>query len=555
MLTAATVVFSTTVFAFQQVDSASLRRAADSIRRQGDSVRRLSDSLRRRVDTSHKDTLRFPLYDRRGDRLTNPNRNPFDLKDPANIKDSIIYDPVTQQYYIIEKVGSQYFRKPTYLTFEELNRMQAQKSEDDYFRKRADALDALNRKLMRPRLSVSDNLFNRIFGNGKIDIRPQGNVDILAGFQSQNIQNPTLPESARRTSTPDFNMNANLNVVGNIGDKLKLPISYNTLANLDLENQLKLDYTGGPDEIIKKIEAGNVSFTTPSTLMTGAQSLFGIKTKLQFGKLSVTAVLANQRSQKQTVASQGGASVTTYSFKADDYEENRHFLLAQYFRNNYNRAMSRLPIVTSQVQILRMEVWVTNRNGIDTGSRQIVGLMDLGEVAPYNRNIRPNTGLPYPFNNANTEYNSIVSDRSSRSPSQAANKLNSLGLQQVQDFEIVYARKLSASDYYFNPQVGFLSVNQTLQSNDVLAVAYQYSYNGQIYQVGEFASDVPPDTTAGTGAGSSKVLYLKLLKATSQRTNLPLWNLMMKNVYSLKTAGGSFLNNIQQAGFQFNISY
>ena len=549
-----------------------LRRAADSIRRLGDSIRRLnnpgnvqgSDSARPRpvdtgaprlVDTFHKDTLRFPLYDRRGDRFTNPNKNPFDLKDPANIHDSIEYDPVTKQYYIIEKVGNQYFRKPTYLTFDELMQMQGQNSEDDYFRKRADALDALNRKLLRPRLTVGDNLFNRIFGNGKIDIRPQGNVDINAGFQSQNIQNPTLPESARRTWSPDFGMNANLNVVGNIGDKLKLPISYNTLANLDLENQLKLDYTGGPDEIIKKIEAGNVSFTTPSTLMTGAQSLFGIKTKLQFGRLSVTAVLANQRSQKQNIASQGGAAVTSYSFKADDYEENRHFLLAQYFRNNYNKAMSRLPIVTSQVQILRMEVWVTNRNGVDTGSRQIVGLMDLGEVAPYNRNIRPLTNLSYPFNNANTEYNSIVGDRSSRSPSQAAAKLNSLGLSQVQDFEIVYARKLSASDYYFNPQVGFLSVNQTLQSNDVLAVAYQYSYNGQIYQVGEFAADVPPDTTVGTGAGSSKVLYLKLLKATSQRTNLPLWNLMMKNVYSLKTPAGGILSNIQQAGFQFNINY
>ncbi|WP_431211375.1 cell surface protein SprA [Puia sp. P3] len=326
-----------------------LRRAADSIRRLGDSIRRINDSSSRRAadtgtrplaDTFHKDTLRFPLYDRRGDRFTNPNKNPFNLKDPANIHDSIEYDPVTKQYYIIEKVGNQYFRKPTYLTFDELMQMQGQNSEDDYFRKRADALDALNRKLLRPKLTVGDNLFNRIFGNGKIDIRPQGNVDINAGFQSQNIQNPTLPESARRTWSPDFGMNANLNVVGNIGDKLKLPISYNTLANLDLENQLKLDYTGGPDEIIKKIEAGNVSFTTPSTLMTGAQSLFGIKTKLQFGRLSVTAVLANQRSQKQNIASQGGAAVTSYSFKADDYEENRHFLLAQYFRNNYNKAMS-----------------------------------------------------------------------------------------------------------------------------------------------------------------------------------------------------------------------
>ncbi len=532
-------------------------RRADSIQRAQDSIRKSLDSIRKAHDTAHSplDSLHFPLTDRRADRFSSPNRNPFDLKDPGNIHDSIEYDPKTQQYYIIEKVGNQYFRKPTYLTFDELMQMQAQQSDDDYFRKRADAVDALNRKLLRPRLAVTDNLFNRIFGNGKIDIRPQGNVDILAGYQGQNIQNPTLPESARKTGGFDFNESANINVVGNIGSKLKLPISYNTLANFDFENQLKLDYTGGPDEIIKKIEAGNVAFTTKSTLIQGAQSLFGIKTQLQFGKLSVTAVLANQRSQKQSVSSQGGAAVTSFSFKADNYEENRHFLLAQYFRNNYNKAMHNLPIVNSQVQILRIEVWVTNRAGADTGSRNIVGLMDLGEVAPYNANVHPQSGLPYPFNDANTEYRSIVNDPRSRDPSQVSQKLNSLGLTQVQDFETVYARKLNTSDYYYNPQVGFLSVNQTLQSNDVLAVAYQYSYNGHIYQVGEFSQDVPPDTTAGISSGSQKVLYLKLLKATAQRTDLPLWNLMMKNVYSLQTAGGSYLSNIQSTGFQLNILY
>lgn len=501
------------------------------------------------------DSLKFPLIDRRGDPFSNPNRNPFDLKDPVNLHDSIEYDPKTQQYYIVEKVGNQYYRKPTYLTFDELMQMQAQQSDDNYFRKRADAVDELNRKMLRPKLAVGDNLFNRIFGPGKIDIKPQGNVDITAGYAGQNIQNPTLPESARRTGGFDFSESANINVVGNIGSKLKLPISYNTLANFDFENQLKLDYTGGPDEIIKKIEAGNVSFTTKSTLIGGAQSLFGIKTQLQFGKLSITAVLANQRSQKQSVSSQGGAAVTSFSFKADDYEENRHFLLGQYFRNNYNKAMANLPIVNSQVQILRIEVWVTNRAGADTGSRTIVGLMDLGEASPYNANVHTQSAVPYPYNDANTEYRSIVNDPRSRDPSQVANKLNTLGLTQVQDFETVYARKLNATDFYFNPQIGFISVNQTLQANDVLAVAYQYSYNGHIYQVGEFSQDVPPDTAAGVGAGSQKVLYLKLLKATSQRTNLPLWNLMMKNVYSLKTAGGSYLSNIQSTGFQLNILY
>ena len=189
----------------------------------------------------------------------------------------------------------------------------------------------MNRGRVKPKLSVYDNLFNRLFGNGKIDIQPQGNVDITAGYQGQNIKNPTLPERARKNGGFDFNMAAQLNVNANIGDKLKFPISYNTLANFDFTNQLKLDYTGTDDEILKRFEAGNVSFPSRSTLIPGAQSLFGIKTQLQFGKLFVTAVLANQKSQRQSVNLQGGSAAQQFEFKADDYEENRHFLLSAIF--------------------------------------------------------------------------------------------------------------------------------------------------------------------------------------------------------------------------------
>lgn len=508
-----------------------------------------------KTDTAKKDTLKFPIQDRRGDAFSNPNRNPFNLKDPANIRDSIEYDPKTNQYYIVEKVGNQYYRKPTYLTFDEFMRIQSSKSENDYFRQRADMLSTLNQKRLRPKLAIKDNLFNRLFGNGKIDIRPQGNVDITAGYQGQSVQNPTLPENARHTGGLDFNMDANVNVLGNIGSKLKLPITYNTQATFDWMNQLKLEYTGGPDDIIKKIEAGNTSFTTKSVLMANEQSLFGIKTQLQFGKLFVTGVLANQRSQSQSLGLQGGAATTTFQFKADDYDENRHFLLAQYFRNNYNKAMSKLPIVTSQVQILRMEVWVTNRNGSTTQARSVVGLMDLGESAPYQTSLG-GSSIPYPSNDANNLYRNIISNPNSRVPSQATGVLNALGLSQVQDYEQVFARKLNSTDYTFNPQVGFISLNQPLQPNDVLAVAYQYSYNGRIYQVGEFSQDVSPDTaTVNTNPGAQKVVYLKLLKATSQRTNLPIWDLMMKNVYTLKTGTGTYLSNIQQSGFQVNVLY
>jgi cell surface protein SprA len=502
------------------------------------------------------DTLKYPIHDRRGDKYTSPGRNSMDLKDPANISDSIVYDPATKQYYIIEKIGGFYYRKPTYLTFDEFMALQARKAEADYFKKRSNILSGLNRKLLRPKLSITDNLFNRIFGNGKVEIRPQGEVNIKAGYQGQNIKNPALPERARRNGGFDFDMNANLSVIGNIGDKLKLPINYNTQANFDFDNQLKLDYTGTDDEIIKRIEAGNVAFSSKGSLIPGAQQLFGIKTQLQFGKLFVTGVLANQRSQKQSLGLQGGSATTYFEFKANDYEENRHFLLAQYFRKNYNQAMKNLPVVSSKVQILRIEVWVTNRNGSTTETRDVVGLMDLAECPASGGGINCNPGNPLqlPFNDANDLYRKIINNANARSSSFITTYLQSIGLRPVQDFEKTFARKLNASDFYYNPQIGFISLNQPLQPDEVLGVAFQYSYNGTIYQVGEFSQDVPPDTT-NAAAGTQKVLFLKLLKATSQRTNLPLWDLMMKNVYTLKTKDGSYISSIQPGDFKLNILY
>ena len=208
----------------------------------------LGSNLSAIAQTQPADSLKYPITDRRGDKLSNPGRKSLDLKDPANIKDSIEYDPKTKQYYIIEKIGNSYYRKPTYLTFDEYMRLKGKQDEDDYFKKRSEVLSDLNKKMLKPKLSVTDNLFNRIFGNGKIEIKPQGSVDIIAGYQGQNIKNPTLPERARKSGGFDFDMNANLSVIANIGDKMRLPISYNTQATFDFENQLKLDYSGTSDE-------------------------------------------------------------------------------------------------------------------------------------------------------------------------------------------------------------------------------------------------------------------------------------------------------------------
>lgn len=494
-----------------------------------------------RAHAQKKDSLKYPINDRLADPYSNPNRNSFDLNDTAFIKRSVEYDPVTKQYYIVEKIGNRYYRTPMTYSMKEFLEMQGKKDEAEYFRKRANTLANLNRRGAKPNFGFNKDWMNRVTGNGKVEIRPSGYVDISAGYQGQNIKNPTLPERARKVGGFDFNMNAQLQVDANIGDKIKLPINYNTLANFDFENQLKLDYQGKDDEILKQFQAGNVSFNSKGTLIPGAQSLFGVKTQLQFGKLYVSTVLANQRSQRQSLGLQGGSASQPFSIKADEYEENRHFLMAQYFRKNYNKALQNLPVVNTNVQITRVEVWVTNRTGTTTDTRDVVGLTDLGEQDP-------SSGNTLPDNYVNGLYYSLKSNPSARNSTQIQGVLTGMGLQPVQDYEKTFARKLQPSEYTFsdfNARVGFISLNQPLQPDEVLAVAYQYTYNGKVFQVGEFSQDVPPDSSGN----SQKVLFLKLLKATSQRTNLPIWRLMMKNIY---TVG---FGQLQREDFKLDVLY
>ena len=489
--------------------------------------------------------LHFPIYDKVGDPLVDKRSPGFDLKDPANVNKSIEYDPEENVYYITEKIGDQYYRTPTYLTLEEYQQYRAEKEQQDYWKRRLDALTLFNKKPTLPTM-YKEGIFDRIFGGNTINVRPQGNVDVTLGGNWQNIKNPTLVQRAQKYGVFDFDMQMNINLLATVGEKLKLNISNNTKATFDYQNIQKLEYTGKEDEIIKKIEAGNVSFPLNSSLISGVQSLFGIKTQLQFGKLWVTTALSQQKSKRQSLNLQGGSQTQTFAIKADDYEENRHFLLAQYFYNNYNEVLKNFPVLNSLVTINKLEVWVTNRTGAVEGVRDIVGFMDLGEKDPYRKTLLGSTvAANVPADNrANQLYNQLLQNPNARLQATSTNSILALGLEQSVDFEKATARKLNPTEYNFNPQLGYISLNTTLNPDDILAVSFRYTYNGKVYQVGEFAEDLPPTDTSNT-----KVMFMKLLKGTAARPALPVWDLMMKNIYALGGIG------VSREDFRLNVLY
>ncbi len=471
--------------------------------------------------------------------------NAMYMQDPSNIKTEIQYDPETDQYILIKKVGNMEYRSPYHMTYEEYNKYDIDKSLRQYWKQKIGSGDNTKSNGLFSNLPFVSETLDKLFGNNTIDIRPQGSAEIIFALNGKKQKNPALDVRQQKQINFDLETKIQMNVVAKIGDKIEFTTSYNTEASFDFENKMKLQFEGKEDDIIKKIEAGDVNFPLTSTLINGSQGLFGFKTQLQFGKTTVTSVFSQQRSEASTIQVSGGAQTSQFQIKADDYEENKHFFISQYFRDHYNQSLSKLPVIKSGINITKIEVWVTNIGPATQENRNIVAFMDLGEINPYN-NTLDSTGVrdSFPQNKINKLYN-LANNYNIRNIYTASNYLTALNKNFTQgvDFEKVEnAKKLSPSEYSFNNRLGFISLNSTLNSDQVLAVAYQYKIVGDTttYQVGEFSNE---------GVPAPKALVVKLLKSTATNTRIPLWDLMMKNVYSI---GGYQINN---QDFRLNVLF
>ena len=519
------------------------------------------------VDTLLADTLP-PLRDRRRDFITDPNRNPVDLRDPAGVEQTVEYDPATGNYIVRETLGGIDFRPPTYLTFDEYLQYRQQEDQRRYFNNLAgvgnpDDFVSVGDPLAD--IELDPDLINNLFGGTEISIQPQGSVDLSFGLNYQYQDNPFIVERFRRNTIFDFDMDIQMNVTGQIGDKLKLNTNYNTGANFNFDNQIKLDYNSeafGEDDIIRKIEAGDVSLPLRGTLIEGAQSLFGLKTELQFGHLRLTAIASQQRSQREKLTIEGGAQLQQFEVYADEYDENRHFFLSHYNREVYEDALSNLPQIKTLFHLENIEVWITNDRNEVLDVRDIVALADLGEPTrltnpqavgqfPTPRYQEICDGRPLPENGANDLYSRLVAQEENlRDIDRTVSVLQSaqFGLTQIRDFEKVSARKLDPREYTINPELGFISLNINVQPDQVVAVSYRYKYNGEIFKVGELSVNTD-NTSSDTSNFSNQVLITKMLKSSTQRVSEPAWDLMMKNVYSI----GAY--QVGQEDFRLDVQY
>jgi len=514
------------------------------------------DSQQEVVDRRDTQYLRYPFSDEDGNPYNSNKKSPVYMQNPNNVQYHLDYNPVTKEYDYNSKVGKSTYRNPHSLSFDEYKNYKFEEAQKAHWRDRWKAENSGHGNelfSLIPKLKVPIEGFDKLFGSNTIDIKPQGSAELIFGVNINKVENPTLPLRLQRSTTFDFDEKIQMGVTGKIGDKMELGINYNTKAIFDFENRTKLAYKGKEDEIIKRIEAGDVALPLSGTLIQGSQSLFGILTELQFGKLTVTSVISQQKGQSQEINLKGGAQVTDYEIEAGKYEANKHFFLAPYFANNYDRFLTDLPIITSGISITRIEVWVTNRTGNFEGSRNVVAFMDLGDPKDAERKnprptfIRDNAGSVYPDNRSNNLFSQLNSSYSGiRSLSNVTSTLEPLrdpyNFVGGKDYEKVENARLlqEGREFLLNAQLGYISLNQSLNADEVLAVAFEYTAGGMVHRVGEFSNG---------GIVAPNTLITKLLKGTSFSPAMPTWKLMMKNVYSI----GAY--QVDSENFMLNVMY
>ncbi|MFN0049460.1 MAG: cell surface protein SprA [Cytophagales bacterium] len=523
------------------------------------------------ADSADEDTLdkikykpsRKPTYKEKEqyeDYLKNKERkrSPLTLDRPKGVKTEVELDPSGQYYNVNEKLGDVDFKPGTIMTFDQYKRFQNKQAAKNYYRQKSKESDdkAAAKKdkprALIPRIYINPNL-DRIFGGNYIDVKLNGSVLLDFGYRIQVTNNPAIAVNQRSIGGFFFDQQIAMNAQAKIGERLKITINQDTKSQFDFDNNVKIEYTALETDIIQKVEAGNVSMPLNTSLIQGAQNLFGVKATLKFGRLQVTAIAAQQRGRGQETKLQGGAQGRDFSVRADNYEDNRHYFLGQFFRNNYEKSLENMPQITSGVNVTRVEVWITNRNNTTDNLRNAVGFMDLGEYSPFNKtSIIPFRHVPT-SNESNSLFNELIkvagdstnSFAGLRRADNTAFELEgaSFGLKNGDDFEVMRnCRRLKDTEFKFNPQLGYISLNTAVGRDDIVSVAFEYSYLGKVYKVGELTEDY-------SKLDAKQTIFVKLLRPSTIRTDVPMWDLQMKNIYSLQAS------NISRENFQLRVVY
>ncbi len=438
---------------------------------------------------------------------------------------SIEFDSTTGKVRLHEELLGEPFGQPRTLTLEEYIRRRQEeerrrmweKEGDDYVMYGPEESDTLTAGAMLDSLlaggspsftiPLPQNPITTLFGPPTIDINVNGNVNLSVGWQIDRNNLTSISSLSSTQSAPFFDQNIQVAVTGKIGNKLKLSTDFDTQRAFDVDNQMKISFGGGPesdDAILQLVEAGNVALQTPSTLIGGSQTLFGVKTRMKFGKLMLTNILSQKRGERRVLKVSGGSVRTQISIKPYDYAQN-HFWLDTLYKGFYDDFFRSTPPTAvrgmREYKIEALEVYEQVKDASIPGQFSAIAYADLRRLTDGGA-----------YNDA---------DR---------NPTTSAGSGIVQRGSFIAMKE--GQGYRYDPILGTVTI-RSLQRDKVYAVAYR-TVNGERHgELSNERSDSPDD-----------VAVLKLIYVNNMQPNFTtLWSRQMKNIYQLQGIRNVDLDN------------
>ena len=461
------------------------------------------------------------------------------------------FDTLARAYTIREKVGEWDARYPVRLEFDEYRAARLDEDLDGNWRELILQRERQDEQRRRGGLGFNivvpggrQSAFRTIFGANEVDLRVNGTADIHAGFDYRKSDQQVSVTGKPSQLDPEFKQDLSLGITGTIGDKLRINVNYDSRNQFDFQNQLKLEYTGYEDEIVQKIEAGNVFLQTPSSLIRGGQSLFGIKSEFQLGGVRLTTVMSQQEGQSNSLNIEGGSEQTEFDLRPTDYDEATHFFLSYYFRNRFEDALSDPPnirVANGFERITEIEVWkLMPTRPEEENVRQVVAMVDLGEPQEVLSQANQYTLERLPGNDIDQyddadggEIDTELRDGDA-APGSYLETVKNLS---SSDFQVGKFKRLERGrDYDVDEVLGYVTMRQRIQESEALAIAFRFRAGGRTYQVGDFSTD-----TGGSDGGQNEdKIVLKLIRPVQLRQPAPeadfnpaAWYLEMRNIYRL----------------------
>ena len=345
--------------------------------------------------------------------------------------------------------------------------------------------------------SKSIELIGADIAGQRVSLRVSGNVNINARALREDKNLTTTSIQSQPNTNILFNQRQNFNIEGRIGDRINVLVDYNSENDFQFENNVKINYTGNEDDIIQRVDAGNISLSLPGTQLVkfspNSKGLFGVRTDIKLGPIDIVTVASIEQGKKQKVKFTGGEGAGQETEIYDkNYIQNKYFFLDYNYRANFypldgsNRHLA-MPV---NDQIDRIEVF-KSQIGIDIGAGNLIRATARPD---------PDDETVAPEDITETDFHVLEED----------------------------------SDYMIERDLGYIRLNSKLQASEILAVAYTTLGGDTVGQI-------------NYNTGDSTAIPLKLIRPANPDNDTYGWDLMMKNVYNLGTI------NLQEEGFELEI--